>query len=322
MEARIPFLSTALPTDLEPSRAKTECTARLQRPFTPRSPLQTDRVKTSFSPLVPGWPLPQIGISMGSPRAPHISIPTRWFGLSLLDVDKERQKATGPSLGQLPISFGPQRCPGVMGWFKREEMELGKETEWTERGRYRWGHKANMQHRPLHPTWPPSLPFHNRGPATALPKVWSMKACFLPFSTIGPFSASCFCSDRGVLPLSCVDRPAKSCCGLLVQRGHVNTGSKNTLTNWHPIVWNVQAVLWQNPSEMLHFSRYNPWTLDRNTEPAGLSLLSHSCIKFSVARSRMCLAAIWPLCGTTAVMLWLFVSNVPPANVIVFQGLR
>lgn len=169
---------------------------------------------------------------MGSPRAPHICIPTRWFGLSFLDVDKERLKvATGPSLGQLPISFGPQRCPGVMGWFKRGETEVGKETERTERERFRYRHKANMEHRPLHTTGSPSLPFHNRGPAPALPKVWPMKAHFLPFSTIGPFSASCSCSDRGVLPLSCADRPAKSRCGLLVQRGHVNTGSKNMLTN-------------------------------------------------------------------------------------------
>lgn len=112
----------------------------------------------------------------------------------------------------------------------------------------------------------------------------------------------------------------KSCCGLLVQRGHINIGSKNILTNWHWIVWNVQALLYQSPLGMLHPSRYNPWTLDRNTEPVGLSLLSNGWMRLSVACSRMCLAAIRPLSGSTAVMLWLFVSNVPPANVIVFQA--
>lgn len=83
-----------------------------------RSPLQADGVQESKLNFLHSHPVGlwlQIGISMGSPGAPYISIPTWWFGLSLSDVDKERKKvATGPSLRQLPISFGPQLCPGVM----------------------------------------------------------------------------------------------------------------------------------------------------------------------------------------------------------------
>ena len=101
-------------------------------------------------------------------------------------------------------------------------MELVRETQWTKRHQRR----KNMQHTHFCPSLLPSLPFHDRGPALALPRVCSMKAYFLPFSTIGPFSADCFYSDRGVLPLSCADNPAKSCCGLLVQRGQINNGSK------------------------------------------------------------------------------------------------
>lgn len=45
----------------------------------------------------------------------------------MLDVDKERQTvATGPSLGQLPISFGSQRCPVVetaQGVGERDKVE-------------------------------------------------------------------------------------------------------------------------------------------------------------------------------------------------------
>lgn len=69
--------------------------------------LTGSRSQSSIFSSLSSWHLLQIGISMGSPRAAHISIPTWWFGLSLLDVDKGRQKvATGPSLGQLSISFG------------------------------------------------------------------------------------------------------------------------------------------------------------------------------------------------------------------------
>lgn len=140
MEACIPFLSTALPTGLEPSGANTEGTAMLQRPFTPRSPLQTDRVQESNLHFLLSYsvgPCRRLASLWAAPGHRTLAYPHGGFGLSFLDVDKERQKvATGPSLGQLPISFEPQRCPGVMGWFKRGEGELMKEPEWTKRERY------------------------------------------------------------------------------------------------------------------------------------------------------------------------------------------
>lgn len=104
-------------------------------------------------------------------------------------------------------------------WAKRQSRQRGRDIAEGKRA-------AQTLSLPL--CLPSSLPFHNRGPAPALLNVCSRQACFLLFSTIEPFSARCFCNDRGILPLSCADRPAKSCCGLLVQRGHINTGSMLT----------------------------------------------------------------------------------------------
>lgn len=67
------------------------------------------------------------------------------------------------------------------------------------------------------------------------PRVGSMKACFLPFSTKALFAASCFCSDKRVSGLPGADRPAESCCGLFVQRGHIITGTENLQMNWHQL---------------------------------------------------------------------------------------
>lgn len=114
MEACIPFLSTYLPT--EPKQC---ALPGWKGRSTPWSPLQTDRVQESklhFLLLYPVGLCRRLAPLWAAPGAPSISIPTQWFGLSLLDVDKERQKvANSPSLGWLPISFGPQKCPGVMG---------------------------------------------------------------------------------------------------------------------------------------------------------------------------------------------------------------
>lgn len=270
MEPHIPFLSTAFLTDLELKRTKTEYTARLQRLFTPCSPSQTDRVQESklrFLLSYPVGPCHRLASLWAAPGQHTLAYPHGGLALVCWMLTKGgRRWQVAHLLDSIPISFGPQRCPGVMGVV--EEMREGD----GERDRLGWGeryhsrHKANMQLRHFYPSLLPSLPFHDRGPAPALSKVQSMKACFLPFSTIGLFLASCFCSDRGVLPLSCADKPAKSCCGLLVQRGQINTGTKNTQTNWHQI---VRALVWQSPTEMLHLPCYNPWTLDRNTEPVG-----------------------------------------------------
>lgn len=247
MEACIPFLSTALPTDLEASGAKTECAARLQRPFTLRSPLQTDRVQESKLHLLLSYPvgpccrLASLWAAPGHHTLayPHSGLATVCWMLT----KRGRRWQLADLLDSYPSALGHKDVLVWWGWFKRQERELVKDTEWTDRERYHWGHKANTEERPLPLFLCPSLPFHNMDPAPAPPKVGSVKACFLPFSTMGPFSASCFCSDRGALPPSCADRPAKSCCGLLVQRGHIYTGSKNTLTNRHQIVRNVQILL-------------------------------------------------------------------------------
>lgn len=115
MEARAPFLSTALPTDLEPSGAKTQSTAGLQRPFTSRSPLQTDRIQESFSPLYPVSPCRRLASLWAAPGHHTLAYPHGGLALVCWMLTKRQMVATSPSFGQLPISVEPQRCPVVMG---------------------------------------------------------------------------------------------------------------------------------------------------------------------------------------------------------------
>lgn len=71
---------------------------------------------------------------MGRPRAAHISIPTRWFGLSVLDVDKEADGGDRPifwtATHQLWATKMP-RCGG--GGLGDCRMNRGKRAERTEK---------------------------------------------------------------------------------------------------------------------------------------------------------------------------------------------
>lgn len=165
------------------------------------------------------------------------------------------------------------------------------------------------------PLRPPSRPWHNRGPAPALSKVWYMKACFLLFSTIEPFTPRCFYSDRGALPLSCADRPKKSHWVLLVQRGQINASRKKHADKLTPNCQKCPSTFFHKVHRKCSISPSTTFELWTRTQSQWFSPFS---ARFSVACSRMCLPAIRPLSGSTVVMLWLFATKVPLANVTVF----
>lgn len=235
MKTCIPFLSSALPTDSEPSGAKTESSARLERPSTPRSPLQTDRVQESQLQFLL---LCRLASLWAAPGRHTLAYPHGGLALVCWMWTKTgRRWQLAHLLDDYPSALGHKDA--LVWWGGVRERRGGRaKRQWAQRKRYCWW---DMQHKPLPPSSTPSLPFHCRGPAPVPPKVCSMKACFacfLPLSTMGPLSESCLHSDRRVLPLSCADRTEKSRWGLLVQRGHINTGSKDVLTGRHQIVWN------------------------------------------------------------------------------------
>lgn len=192
-----------------------------------------------------------------------------------------------------------------MGWWKRGERKL--RTEGTNAA------QAVLPH------LPPSWPCHNRGPAPELSEVWYMKACFLPFSTIEPFTPRCFYSDRGALPLSCADRPKKSHWVLLVQRGKINTSRGKHTDKLTPNCLKCPSTFFHRVHRKCSISPSTTFELWTGTQSQWLSPF---WARFSVARSRMCLPAIWPLSGSTVLMLWLFTTTFPLANAIVFQSLR
>lgn len=159
-----------------------------------------------------------------------------------------------------------------MGWLKRGEWKLGERGD--RKGNILQKTQGKYAPQALPPLPSPALPCHNRGPAPALPKVWNMKARFLPFSTIGPFTLRCLYNDRGLLPLSCADRPKKSCWVLWSTEDKSTPVAKTCWQTDTKLSETSKHFLLQSPSEMVHLSQYNPWTLDGNTEPAVFSLLS------------------------------------------------
>lgn len=125
-------------------------------------------------------------------------------------------------------------------------------------------------------------------------------------------------SDRGALPLSCADRPEKSHWVLLVQRGQINTSRKKDADKPTPKCLKCPSTFFHRVHRKCSISPSTAFELWTGTQSQWFSLVS---ARFSVAHSRMCPPAIWPLSGSTVVMLSLFATNAAPANVIVFKSL-
>lgn len=213
----------------ERSQHRVHCqAAKAVHPLVTPSDRQGPRVKASLSHFVPSLALLQIGISMSSPRPPHISIPTQRLALVCWMLTKGgRRWQLAHLLDSYPSALGHKdvlmRCGG-----REKGGERVGEREKDIIGRCRWSYKENMQHRPFNPSIPPFFHFTTWFLLQHYQMSGPMKACFLPLSTKGPFSASYFCNDWVVLPLSCADRLAQSCCGLLKPRKNTSTPASKT----------------------------------------------------------------------------------------------
>lgn len=95
MWCRITFPPSRPEAERGQNRARWWSATAVHPPVTP-SDWQGPGVKASFSPLIASWLPLQIGISAGSPRAAHISIPTWWLALVCWMMTKKAEGGNWP----------------------------------------------------------------------------------------------------------------------------------------------------------------------------------------------------------------------------------
>ena len=126
-EARNPFLSAALPTDLRSqNRVHSRAEKAVHPPVTP-SKWQGSGVKASFSPPPhPVGPCSRLASLSAAPGRHTLAYPQSGLA-SVLDVDKERARRWQRAhlLDSIPISSGPQICPGLMSEGERVDRDGG-----------------------------------------------------------------------------------------------------------------------------------------------------------------------------------------------------